>query len=154
MSKEDTEYTDDFIIPQNAIRVNEFLGIKWTRWIEAVIFTLLAAALISLIPFVIRVQIIVTIVVCAAVFAATLYGIHGRTITSFIYLHILNKFKRVEYHLGSIYDNRKAANAAMFAGKSGIERIVDRLRAIDKTLEERYGVDDAKEIREDNEEEQ
>lgn len=137
MNKDD-KFTDQFIVPMNAVHVNEFLGVKWTRWLEAGIFVLVTTLLISLIPFVLRVQIIVTVALDFALAALSIHGIHGRTVTSFLYLHFVNKFKRIEYHLGSIYDDRKAADAAKFAGKSGIERIVERIKQFDRALEERY----------------
>ena len=135
---QDKEFKDQFIVPLNAIHVNEFLGIKWTRWLEAGIFAVLTFFIISLIPFVMRVRVIVTVVFELVVIFGSLHGIHGRTISSFVYLHFLNKFKRVEYHLGSIYDDRKAADAAKFAGMSTLERIMERIRQVDRMLEERY----------------
>ncbi len=147
------QFNDTFIIPHNAVKVNELLGVPWTRWLETAVFVLITTIIIMAIPFVPKVKIIFLVVMDISVGAVTLHGIHGRTLTSVLYYFIANRVKRVEYHLGSIYDDRKAADAAKFAGKSGIEKLIERIKSVDSKLEERYGHGETESIQEDEDNE-
>ena len=99
MAKED-QIVYEYV--QNFSTANRVLGIRKRNFWEGIIFSVITGWLIHFIPFVFRVQVIVTGFVCLSLFAFFAIGIHGRSVLEFVMLYVRYKLFKKQYHLRSV----------------------------------------------------
>ncbi len=96
----DEQVTFEYV--QNFSTAGRILGFRKRNFWEGIIAAVLAGWGIHFIPFVMRVQIIVTAGICISLFVFFAIGLHGRSITEFIMLYLKFKFFKKQYHLRSV----------------------------------------------------
>lgn len=111
------EKSDIFIIPENVVKKGRILGFRRRSWIEAGVAAVTLGLLIGLIPFVIKVRIIVTAVVSGAVFVFFLVGIRRRTISEWFLAWL--KYKTSPGHMSLCDPRFKKAKAVEAYTDSG-----------------------------------
>lgn len=87
---------------QNFSTANRIFGIRKRNFWEGIIAAVIVGWLVHFIPFVMRVQIIVTGGLCISIFLLFAFGWSGRSITEFLILYIKFKLFKKKYHLRSV----------------------------------------------------
>lgn len=108
MSDNDTELRT-IIIPVNVTQSKRILGFRIRNIAEGVISGAFVGFLIHFIPFVPKVQIIVTAVLAGAVLVLNMLGLKGMSISECVINIFLSKNYKKKYHLRSIRYAKKAS---------------------------------------------
>lgn len=100
-----------YYIPENVLKSKLLMGFPKRNWVEGLLEAAVAALLVNMIPFVIKVKIIVLIVLCGTIIAGNLIGVKNRSIIQVIVAFFKYQKNRKEYHLGSVtnYERKKRA---------------------------------------------
>lgn len=117
MARQEEEKNDIFVIPENVVKKGRILGFRRRSWVEAAVAAVIMGLLIGLIPFVIKVRIIVTAVVAGAVFVFFLVGIRRRTISEWFLAWL--KYKTSPGHMSLCDPRHKKAKAVEAYSDSG-----------------------------------
>ena len=127
-----SDYEDEIrttIIPVNVTQSKRIFGFRMRNIIEGIIAAVIVAMLIRLIPFVLKVQIIVTIALSGSVLVLNLLGLKGMSLSECFINLILSKATRKEYHLRSIRYVGKTKDFTASNGKTAVlnESIAEKI---------------------------
>ncbi len=117
------------IIPVNVTQSKRIFGFRMRNIIEGIIAAIIVGLLIRFIPFVLKVQVIVTIALSGSVLVLNLLGLKGMSLSECIINLIMSKATRKEYHLRSIRYARKNQTFVATDGKAPVlnESIAEKL---------------------------
>ena len=93
---------EEIYIPDNVLQSKRYFGFRRRNIIEGCILTALIVYGITLIPYVMKIKIIICIVVGAATFIACCGGIKGFSPSELVMLAIKDSKVSKEYHLRSV----------------------------------------------------
>ena len=106
------------VIPANVTQSRRILGFRMRNIIEGVIAALITAYLIHFIPFVPKVQIIVTIGIAGSILVLNLLGLKGMSLSECMINYVKSKASNNIYHMRSIKYVKKNNGLDISAGKT------------------------------------
>lgn len=113
MQQQEEELVSKYI-PNNIVKSQRVLGFQKRNIADGIVSAVIVGLLIKLIPFVTRVQIIVTVGVCGALFVLCLFGIKGMSISEYLINVFISMATRHKYHLRSIRYVKKNSSSSKF----------------------------------------
>lgn len=120
MESKDKLYT--VRIPGNVINGKRHMGFRGRNIAEGVVLALIVYFIISQIPFVLRIKIIFSAVLCFSSFIIGCVGIHKRSITQYLYDYYQFKNEPKTYHLRSVkYKANKKNRIIIQEGRAYVE---------------------------------
>lgn len=125
-------------IPKNALKTGKFLSFRYRNWIEAIITAYLIGYGIYMTTFVTKIKVICIIILCTTDLIIFLRGIKNRTVIDFLGNIITDRMSRIEYHLGSVNNDRKQEQN-QFGGESLLERTIKNVKTKAKKFDDKYG---------------
>lgn len=98
-----------YYIPENVLKSRLIMGFPKRNWLEGLLEATLVGLLINMVPFVLKVKIIVLVVLCGTIMIGNLIGVKNRSIIQVIVAFFKYQKNRKEYHLGSVsnYERKK-----------------------------------------------
>ena len=113
MQQQEEELVSKYI-PNNIVKSQRVLGFQKRNIADGIVSAVIVGLLIKLIPFVTRVQIIVTVGVCGSLFVLCLFGIKGMSISEYLINVFISMATRHKYHLRSIRYIKKNSSSSKF----------------------------------------
>ena len=150
--KTEQEYT--YRIPANFSQSNRIFGLRKRNIVEAIAAVILMGNAISLIPFVMKVKLIVMAVACAATAAIFLNGIHNRSITEWLFDAAKYRRDAKKLHFCSVRDEKKRKRTVVSSNTHELSyaeivlnRVLTKVLGGDKDGKERDYRDTIKELK-------
>jgi len=143
MSSNEQEKLREYWIPENVLQGKRLFNMRLRNVIEAAIWAVIMIAVVSLIPFVTRVRIIVTVCLVIAAVWVNLLGVKDMTLSEVVLNYIHYRRTGQIYHLRSIdYAKKQRKNAAGKIATEANENNADRLIRFVKGKLEEFAEDD------------